>query len=183
MGRDKALIPWGGSTLLSHARDQMRQITPATYIVGGPEAGDAEETVLADRFPGQGPLAGIHSALCHTETDWNLVLALDLPLVNAKLLAFILERCDRAEQAVAIRLGSHLQPLCAAYNRALLSQIEDHLNAGDLSIHRLLERASTRIIEEEELLAAGFRGEMLLNVNTPEDLKRARELTKTLHVE
>lgn len=183
MGRDKGLIPWADGTLLSHARDQMRQIAPATYIVGGPETGDAEETVLADRFPGQGPLAGIHSALSHTETDWNLVLALDLPLVNAKLLAFIVDRCDRADQAVAIRFGGHLQPLCAAYNRALLSQIEDHLNAGDLSIHRLLERASTRIIEEEELLAAGFRGEMLLNVNTPEDLKRARELAKTLHVE
>jgi hypothetical protein len=47
----------------------------------------------------------------------------------------------------------------------------------------LFEAARTRIIEEKDLLSAGFGVEMLLNVNTPEDLERAKELAKTLHVE
>jgi molybdenum cofactor guanylyltransferase len=104
--------------------------------------------------------------------------------VNTRLLTFILEHCENgANHAVAIRSAGHLQPLCAAYHRGLLPEIESRLQAGELSIHRLLERVSTRIIEEQELLAGGFRNEMLLNVNTQEDLERARELAKTLHVE
>jgi molybdopterin-guanine dinucleotide biosynthesis protein A len=183
MGRDKAQIFWGRGTLLSHACEQMRKIVSETYIVGRIESPDARCAVLSDTFLGRGPLAGIHSALKHTETDWNLVLALDLPLVSSALLEFVAKACGDPNQAVAIRVGDHLQPLCAAYHRCLLWEIEARLHAGELSIHCLFEAARTRIIEEKDLLSAGFGVEMLLNVNTPEDLERAKELAKTLHVE
>lgn len=182
MGRDKAALPWSSGTLLSHACDQMRQVVATTYIVGGTQS-VADCAVLADAFPGRGPLAGIHSALKRTDTDWSLILGVDLPLVNSALLAFIATSSDDANEAVAIRVADHLQPLCAAYHRRLLTEVEARLRVGDLSIHRLLEAARTRIMEEEELLSAGFCGEMLLNVNTAEDLERAKELAGTLHVE
>ena len=183
MGRDKAQILWGSGTLLSHACQQMRKVVSETCIVGKIESPDAHCLVLSDTFIGRGPLAGIHSALKHTETDWNLVLALDLPLVSSALLEFVAKSCGESNQAVAARIGDHVQPLCAAYHRLLLREIEARLHAGELSIRRLLEAAGTRIIEENELLSAGFAVEMLLNVNTPEDLERAKELAKTLHVE
>lgn len=183
MGRDKAQIPWGSGTLLSHACDRMQQVVAKTYIVGGAQSAGAADAVLTDSFIGCGPLAGIHSALKHAETDWSLVLAVDLPLVNSALLEFIAKSCKQANNAVAIRLGEHFQPLCAAYHRRLFPEIEARLQAGDLSIHRLLEAPRTGIIEEQELLSAGFRAQMLLNVNTPEDLERAKELAGTLHVE
>jgi len=182
MGRDKAQIPWGSGTLLSHACRQMKRVFAKTYIVGGAQSvgGCA---VLSDNFLSRGPLAGIHSALKHSRTDWNLVLAVDLPLVNSALLEFIAKSCDEVNDAVAVRVGGHFQPLCAAYQRRLLPEVESRLRASELSIHRLLEAASTRIMEERELISAGFRGEMLWNVNTPEDLERATELAGTLHVE
>lgn len=182
MGRDKAQVPWGRDTLLSHACRQMGRAVAETYIVGGAQSAGGC-AVLPDSFSGRGPLAGIHSALKHSRTDWNLVLAVDLPLVTSALLGFVAESCDELNDAVAVRLGGHFQPLCAAYHRRLLPEIESRLQAKDLSIHRLLEAASTRIMEERELISAGFRGEILLNVNTPEDLERAKELAGTLHVE
>ena len=181
MGRDKAQIPWEGGTLLSLAMSHMRQVVAETYVVGGTHSVDGCG-VLADNFSSRGPLAGIHSALQHSRTDWNLVLAIDLPLVSSALLEFIAESCDQGNDAVTVRLGGHFQPLCAAYHQRLLPEIESRLEAGELSIHRLLEVARTRIMDEEELLSAGFPGEMLLNVNTPEDLERAKQLAGTLHV-
>lgn len=183
MEQDKAQIPWGNGTLLSHACHRMQQVVSKVFVVGGSPNPDGEITVLADAFSGRGPLAGLHAALQHTHTDWNLVLAVDLPLVSVSFLGFLADLCEAAPTlAVATRTGGRIQPLCAAYHRTLAPEVEGRIKSGDLSIHHLLESISTRIIEEREFLAAGFSNEMLLNVNTPEDLERARTLTKTPNV-
>jgi len=194
MGHDKARTRWNNGTLLSHAVEEVSLVATRVFVVGALDFEDPPASVLADSVSGGGPLAGIHAALCHTETDWSLIVAVDLPLVTAALLGFVAgHRGMRASLVVVPKVGGKLQPLCAAYHRDLLPQVENALNAGELSIHRLLEGVSTGIvndprpgnmyvIEEQELLAAGFAAEMFLNVNTPEDLERARALAKTLHV-
>jgi molybdopterin-guanine dinucleotide biosynthesis protein A len=176
MGRDKAQIPWGSGTMLSSAVVQMKQVTSHVFIVGALETENAPAPVLADTAPGLGPLAGIHAALTHSKTEWNLVLAVDLPLITADFLATIVKHCGGATVAVVPKVHGQLQPLCAAYHRAILPEVERALASGELSIHRLLERLSTRIIEEADLITGGFPPGMLLNVNTPEDLARAQAM-------
>jgi molybdenum cofactor guanylyltransferase len=176
MGRDKAQIPWGSGTMLSSAVVQMKQVTSHVFIVGALETQNARAPVLADTTPGLGPMGGIHAALTHSETEWNLVLAVDLPLITADFLATIVKHCGGATVAVVPKVHGQLQPLCAAYHRAILPEVERALASGELSIHRLLERLSTRIIEEADLITGGFHPGMLLNVNTPEDLARAQAM-------
>lgn len=201
MGRDKASLPWGGASLLEDALQRMRQVTSHVFVSGDQQ--HASALVIPDVAAGCGPLEGLRAALAHSDTDWNLVLAVDMPLVSPELLRWIAERSHKAAFAVVPALLKEensfsappqriLQPLCAAYHRRLLPSIDQALAEGDFSIHRLLERLSTgmmsatidavRVIQEDELLAAGFSREILLNVNTPEDLERARALAKTLNV-
>lgn len=182
MGRDKAHILWGEGTLLTHAIERMERVASEVFVAGAVAAENLPVPVLVDRLPGLGPLAGIHAALSHSTTDWNLILAVDLPLVTPKMLAWIADlRATTSEAAIVSRVRSQLQPLCAAYHRHLLPRIEQALANRELSIHRLLEESSARIIEEDQLIASGFAPEMLLNVNTPEDLERARAIAKTMH--
>jgi molybdopterin-guanine dinucleotide biosynthesis protein A len=183
MKQDKAQIPWGKGTLLAHAYQRLQQVASKVFVVGGHPASDDGIPVLPDAFPGLGPLAGIYSALLHAETNWNLVLAVDLPLVTVNLLKFVADLSKATSTlAVALRIGARIEPLCALYNRKLFPEIEQRVQSGELSIHHLLESVSTRIIEEREFLAAGFSIDMLFNVNTPQDLEPARILAKTLHV-
>lgn len=194
MGRDKARTPWNNGTLLSHAVEDVSRVATRVFVVGALDFEDPPVSVLADSVSGGGPLGGIHAALRHSETDWNLMVAVDVPLVTAGLLGFVAGFCpSNAKLVVVPKIGGKLQPLCAAYHRALLPQVENALDSGQLSIHRLLEGVGAGIvndpcpgnmyvIEEQELLAAGFAPEMFLNVNTPEDLERAQALAKTLHV-
>jgi molybdopterin-guanine dinucleotide biosynthesis protein A len=192
MGRDKAEIPWGSGTLLSHAVEVMSKVVSEAFILGSPQVESSPVKAIPDEFPGCGPLAGIHAALKHSTTKWNLLLAVDVPLVSPGLLAFIAAKSDKSP-AVAIvpRIEGRLQPLCAAYHRSFLPEIERAIVNDDLSIHRLLERHGTgimeknnavQIIEEDEIVAQGFQPEMLTNVNTPEDLERVRAIASTLHV-
>ena len=181
MGRDKAQIPWGGGTLLTHAIEQMKRVVSEVLVVGTVTE-NLPVAVLDDRFPGLGPLGGIHSALTCSTSAWNLILAVDLPLVTPTLLAWMADfRLDTSQEAIVLRVNSRVQPLCGVYHRDLLLQIQEALARRESSIHRLLERLSTRIIEEDQLIAAGFAPEMFLNVNTPEDLERARAISKTMH--
>jgi molybdopterin-guanine dinucleotide biosynthesis protein A len=159
-------------------------------------------------------LAGLQAALAQTVTDWNLVLAVDMPLVPVGLLRFIAEQrkngvsavvpltktvgraTDSARNSDNLADGTaslnRLQPLCGVYHRRVLSDFERALSQGEYSIHRLLERMrpaighnksiGLRTIEEHELIAAGFSADMFWNVNTPDDLERARTLAATLNV-
>ncbi|PYY20457.1 MAG: hypothetical protein DMG60_00135 [Acidobacteria bacterium] len=182
MGRDKAQIPWRGGTLLTHAIEQVEGVAPKVFVVGSLGANKLPVPVLADNLSGVGPLAGIQTALSNSSTDWNLVIAVDLPLVMAEVLNWIAGFRTRATQvAIAPRVNSRLQPLCAVYHRGLLPEIDEALARQQSSIHRLLERLSTRIIEEDELIANGFAPETFLNVNTPEDLECARAIAKTMY--
>lgn len=167
--------------MLTHAIEQMKGVASEVVVVGA-VTDNLPIPVIADKLRGLGPLAGIHSALAHSTSDWNLILAVDLPLVTPILLTWIADfRLDTSQRAIVLRVKSKLQPLCGVYHRDLLLQIEEALARRESSIHRLLERLSTRIIEEDQLIAGGFAPEMFLNVNTPEDLERARTIAKTMH--
>jgi molybdopterin-guanine dinucleotide biosynthesis protein A len=190
MGRNKAEIEWNSGTLLSHALVVLQSVAAKVFVVGLPQTQTPGAEAIADEFPGRGPLGGIHAALKHTATDWIFVLAVDLPLVSSKLVSFIAGACEANAFAVVPRVGDRLQPLCAAYHRRLLPEVERAIAGDDLSVHRLLERVSTgmmekqsitKIIEQKDIVRHGFLPEMLANVNTPEELERARAIASKLH--
>jgi molybdopterin-guanine dinucleotide biosynthesis protein A len=212
MGTDKAQIAWGTGTLLTHAVDRMSQVVSNVFVVGSVEG--APVRVLPDVFDESGPLGGLQASLAQTATDWNLVLAVDMPLVPAGLLRFIADqRKDGVSAVVPLTKTAdptthsarnsdnlvhctafldRLQPLCGLYHRRLLPDFERVLSRGEYSIHRLLETMRTgighnesiglRTIDEHELTVGGFSADMFWNVNTPEDLERARTLATTLNV-
>jgi molybdopterin-guanine dinucleotide biosynthesis protein A len=51
---------------------------------------------------------------------------------------------------------------------------EQSLRDGKNKIDSLFERIETCVIEEDELVRAGFSIEMFRNLNTPEELEQAR---------
>jgi molybdopterin-guanine dinucleotide biosynthesis protein A len=63
------------------------------------------------------------------------------------------------------------QPLCAIYRRSFAVLAEEALRAGKYKIDALFAVVTTRVIEEEELRAAGFSPRLFANLNTPEDVR------------
>jgi molybdenum cofactor guanylyltransferase len=170
MGSDKALLPWGDVTLLARSLANSQSVCQRVFICGSRSLYDKFGEVLEDAQPGQGPLAGIHSALHGTETGLNLVLSVDLPLMQADFLAWLLQQADAGEQMItAPEALGRLQPLCAVYNRQVRDAVDEALAEGDLKVTRLFRRVPTRIIGEHEIRAAGFDLSIFTNVNTPEE--------------
>ncbi len=176
MGADKALLDFGGHTLLERAIAVVRETTPNFAIVGDPEKFAAYEPVIADLYPGCGPLAGIHAALLHSSAELNLMLAVDMPFVTRELLAFLFAAANETDAIVVVpRTARGFQPLCAVYRRAFASTAEEALRAGNYKIDAVFPGVAVRVIEEEELARAGFSERMFFNVNTPNDLRTAKK--------
>ena len=169
-GNDKAFLEFDGQTLLDRALALMGTVCERVAIVGDPAKFTKYESIVADIFPGCGPLAGIHAALLHSSVELNLMLAVDMPFVSRELLALLFAAAEESDAIVTVpRSSTGLQPLCAVYLRDFLPVAEQALRAGKYKIDAVFSSVSVRVIEEGELAAAGFSERSFFNVNTPQD--------------
>ena len=175
MGTDKAFVMLEGRTLLARALKVCRTVTSDVRIVGDRKKFAPFAPVVEDVFPGCGPLAGIHAGLRDSETDWNVVLAVDLPFVSPALLLFLVAQARESRAMVTVpRAGEGWQPLCAIYRRAFADAAETALRAGRYKIDALFDESLIRPVGEEDLRRAGFSPEVFRNLNTPKELAEAR---------
>jgi molybdopterin-guanine dinucleotide biosynthesis protein A len=72
---------------------------------------------------------------------------------------------------VVARDGDFWQPLCGIYRREFAAAAENALRSGHNRIDPLFDAVRTRVIEREELEAAGFSRAIFRNLNTPEELE------------
>ncbi len=161
MGRDKALLPWHGRTLLEHMRGLLRQAGCRRVWVSGnyPAFGG-----IADRLARCGPLGGLYSvAMCMPECA-TLVLPVDMPNVTPGLLQRLFAEPKAActlfaDEPLPMRL--HIDDKC---RRVLQELIEKP------PVHRSLRAVQERLGAIELPLADNER-KLLLNCNSPADLE------------
>ena len=169
MGRDKALLPYGESTLLEHAIAQTRRVTDDVAILAGPvrRYEDFGLAVVEDAVCGVGPLGGLYSALLAASVDGReriFWLAVDLPLVPAEFLSSLVSELDQADVAMA-RTDRGLEPLCAAFRtEPTLARVRKALLHGQLKLTDALDGLPLQCIDASPA--------MFHNINTFGDYER-----------
>ena len=176
---NKALLDFRGQALLDRALTVMGEVCARVAIVGDPAKFSKYGSVVADIFPGCGPLAGIHAALVHSPAELNLMLAVDMPFVSRELLELLFVTAANTDAIIAVpRTGKGFQPLCAVYRRDFSTAAEQALRAGKYKIDAAFSGTTIQVIEEAELAAAGFSEQSFFNVNTPQDHLMAEDQLK-----
>ena len=170
-GQDKSALvvdPRDGRTILDRQLRELSLIADEILLVGG-RTERAGTTLVADRIAGCGPLGGLHAALTSATHDVVVAIACDMPYVVAPFLAYLGELADpaRGPEAVVPQTGRGYHPLCAAYTRAALTQIERRLAAGRLTMTDLLADLRMRVVASDEIARFGDPDRLLANVNTP----------------
>jgi molybdenum cofactor guanylyltransferase len=175
MGQDKAAITLNGLTLLQHALAALREVCRDVAILGKHELYGNLGPVYEDIFPGCGPLAGIHAALSNSQTRLNLIIAVDTPFLAPEFLSYLAERAKDSDAIVTTpEIEDYTQPLCTVYSLDFLPIAEQSLRSGNYKIVPLFPEGRTLVIQEAELRQLAFAADMFENLNTPEDLARAR---------
>lgn len=174
MGQDKAFLQLHGRTLLEHAIDTAKSVTPMVRIVGSHEKFATYGDVVEDAFEQRGPLGGIHAALRASATELNLLLAVDTPFVQPCALEFLIDVAANSGKMVTVpRVNGFLQTLCAVYRRSFADLAEKSLNSGKNRIDPLFTPEVAHIVTEAEMQALAFDVAMFDNLNTPDDYEKA----------
>lgn len=170
MGRDKALLPWGGGDLLAHALDRLRACCADVRILCGPEPRYTERgvPVEVDVARDLGAVAGLLTALERTAGRPALVLAVDLPHVPPALLEALVAGL-RGHDAVVPVSPRGPEPACAAYGAACLAPLRRRLAADELALRSFWPDIRLARLEGVALAAFGDPSRLFANVNTPED--------------
>jgi len=172
MGQPKAFLMMGGRTLVAIAAAAVQEAAGSVTIVGPPDLyGRLGFPVIPDGRVNCGPLAGIETALAHSFADWNLMVACDMPRVNAASLGRILEAAHAHPTAWCVIPQSaegRPEPLCAAYHKRGLPAISAALDRD--------QRKVTAALPHEFVHYIGMAGDpSFQNVNTPEEWRLAQE--------
>lgn len=174
MGRDKRGLLLGGEPLAQRPAAALRSVADLVVQVGGSPVNGLGWPVLEDRRPGQGPAAALETALEAFPGAAVVACGVDLPFVDAELLAYALGKLPGHAAAVP-RHGDRWHALAAAYSPAFLPELTAWLDSGRRDLQRLLDATDVIAIEGPELERFGDPALLLANVNTPADLAAAQE--------
>jgi molybdopterin-guanine dinucleotide biosynthesis protein A len=177
MGRDKAQLRLGDSTLLRRAVVAFVPVARRVRVVGSRTGIEANGLpVVPDIYEGLGPLGGLHAALGVCETEWAAVISCDLPFATSPLFTRLASFRSREWDAVVpLQSDGRPQPLCALYAAArCLPEVEELIRAGETRPQALLRRVRTRWVEFAELEDLDGSRLFFHNVNTPSDYEEAK---------
>lgn len=189
MGQEKALLTLpDGRGALAHVLEAARAVADPVLLATDTathaerlqrEAGIDPLLIVLDTAPGAGPLLALAGAMRAVDTPALLVLAVDTPLVEPRLLRLLHDLFLSGEVAiVAPCVGGVLQPMPALYARALLATVERLIADGRRSLRALLDApaARTHVIGEDALRAIDPDLRSFAGANTPEEWRRVLAL-------
>lgn len=170
MGQDKAGLLRGGQSQLAYAVQLLDGLLERVFISTRPEQQNEEQRSqfeqITDRYENMGPVAGILSAMeAYPEVDW-LVLACDLPNVDARTVSQLLDRRSMTQpfSAYASSYDGLPEPLCAFYSAGSADIIRTFVAEGVHCPRKILIRSDTLLLEQPD-------PHSLDNVNTPDELQ------------
>ncbi len=172
LGMDKAMVPLMGRSLLSWAVEKASLLGIPVVVLSGRRTIEGVECLMDKK--GEGPMAGLLVALEVFERV--LLFPVDMPFLHPGFLAFLLREGEGRDLLVC-RVGGEIQPQVGVYSRRCLPFVEERLERGAWSLKGLLEEPlDGRVLEEDEVALWGNPARLFFNINTPEDLERAREM-------
>ncbi len=172
MGRDKALLPWGGATLLDHAIARLLEVCGSVRILSGPAPRyeDRGVPVDPDVVFEVGAIAGLQTALERAD-GFALLLAVDLPHVPVALLRRLAALATEADAVVPVSPGGP-EPLCAAYGPSCRGAVAGRIARGEYKLTAFWPDLRVREVSAAVLAAFGDPARMFANLNTPGEYSR-----------
>jgi molybdopterin-guanine dinucleotide biosynthesis protein A len=143
MGKDKALLPINGRSLLQHQCATLQGAGISELILSTRKEQPASIPGMKTVFDARGdvgPLAGIAAVLEAASCPIVFMLAVDMPRISPKTIQHILSQSNEDRGCVPHVHGRH-EPLAAAYPRSLLPLVHNQIAAGRHALQDLVEEA------------------------------------------
>lgn len=174
MGTDKGAIEYHGKPQRQYVAELMAEFCEETFIsarAGQMEIAESGFPVITDTFTGLGPFGAILSAFRQYPDSAWMVLACDLPMIDRDLLKQLVSERKTAAVATAFQSPENEfpEPLITIWEPKSYAVLLSFLSMGYSCPRKVLINSDTHVIHAQA-------PEKLMNVNTPEELEKARGL-------
>jgi molybdopterin-guanine dinucleotide biosynthesis protein A len=184
-GRDKALVEFLGMPMLARMIELMRSLTKKVKVVATPaKYREFGAELVEDRWPGEGPLGGIITALQHTHEiapacEWNMIVSCDMPFLTTDWMRFLAERAPKSAAQVILPQSAHgPEPLCACYRTSAAQPLRAVFEGGVRKVTEALKQVQTEVLDERDWKRFDSAGRLFWNMNTAADYAEAQRIVE-----
>lgn len=182
-GFDKARAELNGETMLARMCELIRHVTGSVSVVA-PSGRYAEfgGRVVEDRWPGEGPLGGIITALmdAHTQNHrhtWCLIVGCDMPFLTREWLRYLKEHALASSASMVVpQSAAGLEPLCACWHTEATGKLQYAFEDGIRKVTEAMKRVSMEVVDERDWARFDKSGRLFWNMNTPAEYEEARRI-------
>lgn len=169
MGSHKALAIWRGRRLIEWVYDALKPLcTEILIVVNEGDFSFLDARVITDNFHDVGPAAGIESGLKASKTGTSLIVSCDTPVLSTDFFRYLLDNHGNAEISLSEHDGIN-EPLIGVYDRNVQVVFEKALQEGRVKPPEIIRTCRWQEIRINPGLDF-YRGDLFLNLNTPNDL-------------
>lgn len=168
MQTEKGLVVFNKKPFIEWILNAVKPISNQIYLITeNKDYSVYNYPLLADIYKDKGPVGGIHTALTHTNTEQNLILSCDIPMISTFIINRYLINSKVINSNIAfISDNTKDYPLIGMYNANNLQKFEEAIQKNHLKLMHLIQSSTYHRIQ-----VASRDFEALYNINTPDELQ------------
>ena len=176
-GEPKALMDLGGKRIIERVVEVLGSVLPDVLIVTNtPELyAFLGLPLVPDVFPDHGSLGGIYTGLKAAKGEAAFTVACDMPFLKSEVVRLVVSHAGEADVVIP-KVGDQYETLHALYAKACLPHMEEALRAGRFKVIGFFPKVKVLEIPEAEVARFVNPHLCFMNVNTPDELARARAI-------
>lgn len=166
MQSEKGLVLYQNKPFVEHIIDAVLPISENIQLITNTNDYDylgykKVKDVIADI----GPLGGIYTALVHSETEMNLILSCDIPLISTEILQELIEKHGTNFDVSVFEDTNRMHPLIGMYSNRILAVLKKAIDGNDLKMMRFISTVKHQLI-----LITDEKRHLFKNINSVAEL-------------
>jgi molybdopterin-guanine dinucleotide biosynthesis protein A len=143
--------------------------------------------IVEDRWPGEGPLGGVITALEDSARstalcEWNLIVSCDMPFLTREWLAYLMERALASDAQVVLAHSAHgPEPLCACWRTEAAEMLLPAFERGVRKVTEGISLLRAEVLDERDWKRFDTDGRLFWNMNTQADYEEAMRVFEAGH--
>jgi molybdenum cofactor guanylyltransferase len=170
MGRDKGLVNFHQKPMVEYVISILEPLCSSILIsTSNSDYSRYGYPLVADDIEDLGPIGGLLSSIRRSETELNIILPCDMPLITDETIKSLINSNYIDRVTILKDEHNNIWPLCGIYPNSVIPAILRQIIKGCYSIKGLLDQ-----VQWKAVFASNLKGQ-LANINDPADLLRLEE--------
>ncbi len=173
LGKDKVHLRIKGNSILCRTFVILKNSFGVEPLLVGREVAFPSLHSVPDKIKNAGPLGGLYTAFCYSNTETIFLTACDMPFIKMDLVVYMRDTLKAETDIYIPRFKNGMvEPLFAFYSRRLFKTVQKLLQEKKYPLRSLLPLSNVQYIEEKEIEKIDPEFLSFFNINTKNDLDR-----------